>query len=318
MKRSILIGVLVLAALLPAQEGRGKARLTGEIVDESGNPIAGAEITIESLEFNFSLTTKSDKRGRWNFLGLGTGPFRIRAVKDGYLETGVELMVSQLKPNPKQTVVLKSISEVGEPVFEHEESRQMFIEGNRLFEEGKYGSSLALFQEFLEKNPTLYIVRLNIGHCLREMKDYEGALREYAIVLERLQAEHPDLKGNKNAAAAYASIGEVHMAQDNLEKAREYFSKSIDVDPGDHALAYNVGEILFNSGKVDEAIVYYDIARKAKPDWPEAYLKLGYAYLNKGETGTAIPYFEKYVELDEDDPYAESIKDLIRELKKLK
>ena len=68
------------------------------------------------------------------------------------------------------------------------------------------------------------------------------------------------------------------------------FEKSIDIDPSNHALSYNVAEILFNSNKIDEAIHYYELAAKIKPDWPKSYLKLGYCYLNKGEMETAIDY----------------------------
>jgi len=107
------------------------------------------------------------------------------------------------------------------------------------------------------------------------------------------------------------------MDKNDFEKAKEHFEKSIRIDPSNHALSYNVAEILFNSNRIDEAIHYYELTAKIKPDWPKSYLKLGYCYLNKGEMDTAIDYLNEFVELSpEDDPQVSTIKNLIKQLEK--
>ena len=132
-----------------------------------------------------------------------------------------------------------------------------------------------------------------------------------------MKEEKENLKGNKTASSIYASLGELYMDRNDFEKAKEYFEKSINIDPSNHALSYTVAEILFNSNKTDEAIHYYELAAKIKPDWPKSYLKLGYCYLNKGEKETAINYLNKFVELSpENDPQVNAVKNIIKQLEK--
>ncbi len=319
MKRVIfaLCSIIILTPFLSAQEGRGMGRIFGTVVDESGKPVDGVEILVEAKDFNFKTSTKSDKKGNWAVAGLGTGVFRITASKEGFHNTIMEIMVSQFK-NPPIKITLQAVKETGEPTGLDEKSRELFLEANNLYDQGNYTSALALFQEFLEKNPSLYPVRLNIGNCYREMKEYDKAITEYNSVLEKIKSEKADLKGDENAAKALASIGEIYMMQNNYEKAQEYLKNAIDIYPTDHALAYNVAEIFFQAGQVEHAIEYYTLAAKIKPEWSLAYLKLGFAYLNKNNYEEAIKYFEKFIELSPDDPQVETIKNLIEQLKKKK
>jgi regulator of sirC expression with transglutaminase-like and TPR domain len=45
------------------------------------------------------------------------------------------------------------------------------------------------------------------------------------------------------------------------------------------------------------------------------YVKLGYAYLNKGDVPAAISNFETFVKLAPNDPQTPAISDLIKQLK---
>ncbi len=312
-----LIFFLFFTSSLYAQEGRGIGRISGSVVDESDKPVGGVEILVEAKDFNFSTSTKSDKKGNWAVAGLGTGVFKITASKDGFYPTIMEVRVSQFK-NPPIKIVLEAVKEKDEPEGLSEEWREIFKEANSLYEQGNYSGALALFNQFIEKNPSLYLVRLNVGNCYRELKEYDKALAEYNAVLENLNSEKPDQKREENMAKALASIGEIYMILNNYEKAQEYLKKAVDIFPNDQALAYNVAEIFFQAGQTDQAIKYYTLATKIKPDWAPAYLKLGYVYLNKNNLEEAIKNFEKFLELNPQDPQVDSIKGLIEQLKKQK
>ncbi len=74
-----------------------------------------------------------------------------------------------------------------------------------------------------------------------------------------------------------------------------------------------------NAGKTDDAIKYYEKATQIKPDWAKAYLKLGYAWLNKGDTKKAVELFKKVVEIaPPDDPDSITAKELIKTLSGIK
>jgi tetratricopeptide (TPR) repeat protein len=72
------------------------------------------------------------------------------------------------------------------------------------------------------------------------------------------------------------------------------------------------------AGNADEAIRYYEMAIRIKPDWPKSYLKLGYAWLNKGNTQKAVESFTKFIETSPaDDPDVALAKDIIKKISKI-
>jgi tetratricopeptide (TPR) repeat protein len=60
----------------------------------------------------------------------------------------------------------------------------------------------------------------------------------------------------------------------------------------------NLGALLANSGKLDEAIVHYKRALEIKPDYAEASYNLGNALADRGEIDEAIIRFRKALEID--------------------
>jgi Tfp pilus assembly protein PilF len=298
-----------------AQEGRGTGRLSGEVQDEDKNPIAGVKITLDYLSYDYQLTDVSDNKGAWAFVGLGMGVVKITAEKDGFLSAGIQLSVSSINRNPKQLIIIKRIEDIKPGTDEGAGiSRDTFVKATALYRESKYEAALALFQDFRKQQPQLYQIAINIGNCYLELGRFEEAIKEFQAAADKITAENPEVKGNKELARLYASIGGTYMRQDKLKEAEEYFKKSIEIDSSDHALAYNVAEILFAGGKTDDAIIYYQLAIQIKPDWPKPYTQLGYAYLNKGDTKAAIENLKKFVELAPDSPETPGVKDIIKSL----
>ncbi len=310
---SFLLFIAVFSNFLSPQEGRGQARLKGVVVDKDGNPIEGAMVELESLVHKLTMTTTTNEKGIWSLIGLGKTVVKIKVSKEGYDPTIIpQLDVSAIK-NPEQEIVLKKTTDV-ESLGE-ESPKELYLKAEKLYSQEEYEKALDVFEEFVEKQPDLYEARINIGNCYIKLKQYDKAIEEFKFVIEKLEEEKSDLKGNDTASSVYASLGELYMDRNDFEKAKEYFEKSIDIDPSNHALSYNVAEILFNSNRIDEAIHYYQLTAKIKPDWPKSYLKLGYCYLNKGEMETAIDYLNRFIELSpEDDPQVNSVKNLIKHL----
>lgn len=311
---------LSLSLDLSAQQGRGKGRLRGTVQDEVGNPIEGAKIVAQHLQYKTTFTSESDKKGNWAVAGLGTGYFRITASKEGYGTVYHEMRVSQFsKQNPPLTFTIKKVqvAEMNMPAIEDEGSVVLFEEGHELFDQKKYAEAAAKFAEFMAKNPTVYQININIGNCYREMGEYDKAIEAFNKVLEKVKEDQESIEGSESAARALAGIGETYFRQGNLEEAGEYLSQAIDIFPEDEALAFNVGEIYFKQGEIDKAIEYFQLAVKIKESWPPPHRQLGYAYLNKGKYREAVDSLKRFVELAPDDPQAENIKNLIPRLEEL-
>jgi len=312
----ILFSILLVSGAL-AQAGRGKARISGFVKDEDGSSIKSGKIVMQFLQNEqVKRETTTNKKGKWAIIGLGTGAWRVTASADGYIPTYKDIYIQQLELNPMITLILKKIEQSDEPVIKDETALNLIEKANQLFTEQKYDEAIALLEQFLEKNPNLYLAHLNIGDCYREKGEFDKAIEEYNIALE--QAQKDDLMGREMAAKALAGIGECYLKKEDFETAQNYFKKSIESYPENEILAYNVGEIYFSNQKVEEAIYYFALSTQIKSDWSTPYLKLGYAYLNKGDFEKARLNLNKFLELDPESPEAPNVKNIIEYLEKIK
>jgi len=312
----LVLGILV--GLSPAQQDLGKGRISGTVADENGAPIEGASIVAQSMRSETKLEARSDNRGRFAIAGLGTGNWRITATKDGYGSASLEMSIRQLGTNPPIAFTLKKMSGVA-AFASDKEALAMLDGGNSLLAQGNYDQALQVFEEFMAKHPDIYQVRLNIGTCYLKKGELEKAEVEFRLVLDKTLEVHGDLKKDADVSLrAVTGLGEIALLRGDLDAAQKHFAQALDISPQDEAAAYNVGEMLFSNQKIDEAIRYFELAIQIKKDWPKPYLKLGYAYLNKGDFDKSLENFNAFIKLDPENPEVAQVKSMIETIEKMK
>lgn len=304
------------APLLGGQENIGRGRITGLVVDESGQPVAAAKIVVQNLQGSTKIEGISDKKGRFAVAGMGTGRWRITATLQGYADSFIEMPISQVRPNPAVTLTLKRTG--GPEGFQADpESLAAIDRANALEAEGKLDEAIAVFEEFLGKYPDVYQVRANLGGARLKKGDLDGADADFKAVLAKTGTG--DLAKDKTSAArVLTGLGEVALKREDLEAAVRSFSEALALSPEDEAAAYNVGEILFSNQKTDEAIRYFELAVKIKKDWPKPYHKLGFVYLNKGDYAKSLENFKAFIALDPGNPEVPNVKNVMEAIEKMK
>ncbi|MCK4789120.1 MAG: tetratricopeptide repeat protein [Desulfobacteraceae bacterium] len=321
--RAILISTLLFWTIPStfSQEHMGKGRVRGIVVDEKSQPVEGALILVESVKYKTKLQGYSNKKGRFAVAGMGTGDYRITASKKGYTSSSRNLYVRQLTQetkNPPITFTLKKMKGYA-ALMADEESFQLFDKGNLLIKEEKYDEALQVFEEFLTKYPEIYQVHLNIGNCYFKKGDPDKAEVEFKLVLDKTLEIHGDYKKDKVASLrGFTGLGELYIQKGDFETAQKYFAQAVEISPEDEVAAYNVGQIFFSHQKIDEAIKYYELAIQIKKDWSKPYLKLGYAYLNKSAFDKALENFNKFVEMDPENPEVPQVKNIIATIERIK
>jgi len=314
--------VIFIATALPfvlaAQDNLGRGRVTGQVVDETGAPIEGAKVVAESLQGTAKLDGTTNKKGNFAIGGLGTGPWRITASKEGFVNAFTEMNVAQLKSNPPVALTLKK---AGPSAGLHADKSSLAAldQGNALLDQGHCDGALALFQEFQSKYPEFYQVRLNIGSAYLKKGETDKAEAEYKGVLADVIRVKGDYQNDKaTSIRALAGLGEIALKKGDLEAGQKDFAEALAVSPEDEAAAYNVGEMLFSNQKVDEAVKYFELAIQIKKDWPKPYYKLGFVYLNKGDMAKSLEYFNKFLALDPANPEVPTVKNIIATIEKIK
>lgn len=309
--------MIAFPAILAAQEGLGRGRVSGYVKDESGAAIEGAVIVIEIQGGDVRFDAKSDKKGHFAVAGLGTGIWKFTASKEGFVSAVKTAEVRQLRANDPVELVLKAATQV-EALQSDTAGLEAIDRGNALAAEGKFDEALAIYDEFLVKYPDLYQVRLNAASASVKKGDVARAATEYGIVLEKsLPADPAAAKDNASAIRALSGLGELALKEGDFEKATGHFARALQISPEDEAAAYNVGEIFFSNQKNDEAVQYFELAIKIKNTWPKPYYRVGLVYLNKGDYPKALENLNKFLELDPQSPEAPSVRNIVATLEKM-
>lgn len=110
-----------------------------------------------------------------------------------------------------------------------------------------------------------------------------------------------DLKeGGKSDAEIHQIIGYVFLDADNQRgRAAVCFKKAVELDSTLYWSWYNLGFIHMDTEK---GYNYFKKAIEAKPDFPTPYYWMAYYRCRNREDKKAIPVFEKYLEVAENDP----------------
>lgn len=306
----LAMAMIIFGLLAPPMEAqrfsRGKARLSGEVKDEAGNPVTGAQVELIFEDEVSKFKTTTDEKGEWAVIGLGSGQFRIVVTADGYIPSQQMVMVSQLNRNDK---VLHTLKKAEQPIM-HEDLLKYLEQGNTHFQNREFDQAVVEYQKILDKHPEMYTVLFKIGDCYREKRDLDKAVEIYNKVAELAAAK----QDNSVHAQALGNLGAISIQRQDFDQANQYFQQAIDLNPQDEILAYNVAEINFNSNNVDLAIKYYQMAAEVKPDWSLPHQKLGYSYLNKGDFAAARASFQKFLELEPEGEQAAIIQELLSSL----
>ena len=278
--------LLVATGVALAQTGR----ITGTIADPEGNAIEGAVISFVDLTGK-KLEGTSDEKGGWAILGFRSGTYDFNIEAEGYQTKIEQKRVRELDRNKLDVVLVPLLAASDRAV---ESSNALLTEANELLKQKQYRKAIAKYEELLAARPSFYQAHEFIGIAYREMGDYDPALAEFERVLVE-DARH---------AGALISIGDILVSQQKLEEALVYFEKAVS-QTTDAIVPFNAAEIYFGQQNAAKAAEFYRIATEYKPDWPDAHLKLGYAYLNTGDLESAKTSFQKVVEVAPDSPQAE-------------
>jgi len=122
----------------------------------------------------------------------------------------------------------------GTVAFSQKENSDI-IQGNKLFEQGKYTEAEVKYREGLEKNPQSYGANFNLGNALYRQEKYDDALQYYQIAGSRLKDND-----KKEKSAVFHNMGNAFVKKEKYDEGIKAYKQALRYNPNDEDTRYNL------------------------------------------------------------------------------
>src|SRR4030066_146883 len=295
--------IILLAGFVFPRAWPGQGKQCGDATEEEGKPIQGVKVRLLFVNTQTGFETETDADGKWVAIGIKGGTWYVDFEVPGYWTKKIVTQVKDYRAQNPQ-IEVKLAKATGLTVTE--EVKEDFLKGNQLFEEGKYGEAIGVYEGILGKSPVATCIYLNIGNSYFQLEKYDEAEQAFQKVLEK----------EPQNVHALLGIGNCYVNRGDSEKALEWYNKIELGKIDDPTVLYNVGTILYDNSKPAEALNYYKKAVEIQEDFLDARYQLALVYLGLGNNPEALTEFENYLKHDADSERASQVKGFIQYLKK--
>jgi len=199
---------------------------------------------------------------------------------------------------------------------------------------GDYDTAIAALTEATQMDATRDLIWFKLADYYRlsaakqtdpaeKQKRLDSAVESYQKAVDIKKAAPADkdpAAAAKTLAAYYNNLADAYYRAKHIDDAVKTYELAAQTDPSSAAQAYfNIGAVLTNSGRPDEANAAFDKCLAADPNRAEAYYQKGLNLLGKatlqGDKTIAPPgtaeAFQKYLEISPTGPNADSAKALL-------
>lgn len=354
-----LLGAVQIAALLTllaclvspavAQDWKGRGRLQGKVTDTAGEPIKNATVHIyyRGQEGVGPKPVEANKKGRWAYMGLTSGPYTLVVEAEGFVTAETQTTLNEYSTAPPAPIEVELRALDTTPSAESDRLMGLVDSGNRLLQEGKFTEARAAFEEVLavvedeaQKRPLLVAVA---GTYLQDGQTEEARTR-YAALIASTEDPAEKVALLQNVARSYYMDEDIDKSVETLEQAlvivpddtdtvrrivdtllaagREqdaepYMNKLPEGEKIDPNALLNLGIGAYNSGDMDAALEKFNKVVQSYPDNADAFYYLGLVHMGKEQNAQAIESFSKMLELQPEHPGAGEAKQFLDYLKSL-
>lgn len=314
---------LLVAVTASAQAWRGTGRLSGKVVDQNGNPVKGAKVTIVTAKGTNGgpppFTT--DAKGNWVAGGLMGGQWLIDVEAEGFLVRKTNASVSEVERSKPMNIQLEP-KPVEKPAEPEPQAAQESIKVGGVDVSPEIAAAIEAANGFMKEEK-----------WKEAATEYERAVAVLTTNTQLKAALARAYYGAGELQKAIASLQEVHAADPGhvvyATLLADMLLESGDLAAGQKILAampagsltdpntiINIGVRFVNANKPDEAFKYFNDAVTAAPDFAPAYYYRGLANIQLKKMKEAKADLEKVVALSPDgSSEAQDAKDLLAQIK---
>jgi tetratricopeptide (TPR) repeat protein len=266
--------------------------------------VKGFTVTLDENELPFDLKKEQENAAK----GQGLSPEQLKQMQEAQAKQA------------KETNTVKSLND-------------KLNAAKAAADAGDFDTAIAALTEATQMDATRDLLWFKLGDYYRmsapkqtdpaeKQKRLDSAVEAYqkAVQLKQSTTNDKDPNATKNLAAYYNNLADALYKAKKIDDAVKTYELAAQADPSQVAQSYfNIGAVLTNSGRPDEANAAFDKCLAADPTRAEAYYQKGINLLGKatlqGDKTVAPPgtaeAFQKYLELSPTGPNADSAKALL-------
>ncbi|MCG8459569.1 MAG: tetratricopeptide repeat protein [Holophagales bacterium] len=347
----VLLAVLLLSTSLAApswsQDWKGRGRISGVVESSEGEPIQGAKVHIRfrGQEDVGPKAVKTDKKGRWAYMGLSSSPYTLIIEADGFVPAEMQIRVNEYAqaPPPPLEVTLRPVGET-EAGGESERLMGLIEHGNQLMQDGQFTEARGKFEEVLQsvEDPAQrWPIELAVANTYLNAEQPGEARTRYQALLAGAQEPADQVQIHKSIARAFYMEDDIDASMASLEtalalapeevstlklivdtllaagreaEAEPYMARLPATEKIDPNVLLNLGITAYNSGEMDTALEKFQTVIDSYPDNASAFYYLGLVQMGQEKNADAMASFEKVLELAPDHPNAAEVQQFLEYL----
>jgi len=157
---------------------------------------------------------------------------------------------------------------------------------------GDFDNSIKTYSDFIDENPYSYVTWYNLGNAYSKIEDFDNAIKayDYSILIK------------EDFGPVYFNLANAFLANGKYMKAIECFHKNIEVDGEDSLALCYIGECHEQLDELELAKIFYKRSLEIDPLLPDAWLGLGIIEDIEGNTNIGLGFIRKASYLDPENP----------------
>ena len=328
---SLLAGILTAGlalglAALPAAASAQIAGATGKVLDEAGNPVAGAEVVLSNPDNVGTTRLTTNEKGEYATIGIPPVDYQIRATKGDLVGQIDRIKLGLGAPTAVPDIILKPAAggaagdaaapaemspEEIEAINKRNTEMKLAFDGAQAdVAAGNYAAALTKLDTVAATIPDCDVCYVQMGDIqMRHLKDLAAAEAAFKKAIELKPGAYEPYAA---LASIYNSQQKFDLATEMGAKASELMAASGSTDPG---AVLNQGIILWNQGKTAEAKAQFQRASELDARNADAHYWLGMALVNEGSMPEAAKHMEEYLKLAPTGENADTAKAILESVK---
>jgi len=238
---------------------------------------------------------------------------RLADLRKRYARAAVPGVAAQPEMTPEALANLHALGYLGfsatyagrgapgpDPKARLTEYRQ-YLRALELSQTGHVSDAIAVYREVLDEDGENLPAHDDLADCYFQLHRFFDAANELRAALTL----------DPHDVRAEELLGSVWLEAGDKARARAEFERLLGFAPNDYVAHFGLGLLDENAGRIDNALGHFQAAIRSRPDAPEAYDRLGEAYVKKGDYAAAARAFRRALDLN---PQLTTARDSLRRL----